>query len=45
MLLNENRNCSCNNMNNNDEDDGRRIDCERKEELLQNIRCHEFAID
>ena len=45
MLLNENRNCPCNNMDNENEDDGRRRDCERKEELLQKIRCYEFAIN
>ena len=45
MLLNENRNCGCNNVDNNDEDKGRRINCERKEELLQKIRCYEFAIN
>ena len=54
MLLRENRDCSCNsmndNMNNNNmnmneyQSQERRIDCDEKEEMLQNIRCLEFAI-
>ena len=38
MLLNDYRNCACNKVDDDNEDEGRRIDCERKEELLQNIR-------
>ena len=45
MLLNDYRNCACNKVDDDNEDEGRRIDCERKEELLQNIRCYEFAIN
>ena len=52
MLLSENRNCQCNqaknnmNMNSMNENmaEDRRIDCDEKEEMLRNIRCHEFAI-
>ena len=42
MFVNENRNCCC---NNDCEAEERKIDCEKKEELLQNIRCYEFAIN
>ena len=55
MSIEENRNCSCNNnmmnnysmMNNNscECNQGRTIDCCEKEEMLQQIRCHEFAIN
>ena len=55
MSIEENRNCSCNNnmMNNysmmNDNpcgcETGRTIDCCEKEEMLQQIRCYEFAIN
>ena len=50
MLLKENRDCSCNSMNDNmnnnnmNQVEERRIDCQEKEEMLQNIRCLEFAI-
>lgn len=47
MLLNENRNCSCDmqeNDNNMEMREGRRINCQEKEEMLQNIRCLEFGI-
>ena len=47
MLLNENRNCSCEmkeDNNNMEKQEERRIDCQEKEEMLQNIRCLEFAI-
>ena len=46
MLLRENRDCCNENYMMNEENNqlGRRIDCEEKEEMLQNIRCHEFAI-
>ena len=55
MLLRENRDCSCDSMNDNNmnsnnmnmngyQNQERRIDCEEKEEMLQNIRCLEFAI-
>ena len=40
MSIEENRNCSCNdNMDNN------MIDCCEKEEMLQQIRCCDFAIN
>ncbi len=46
MFVNENRNCTCNdNMNNENNGEGRRIDCEEREEMLQNIRGLEFAIN
>ena len=45
MFVNENRNCSCNMNNNQDMQEERRIVCEEKEEMLQKIRCHEFAIN
>ena len=47
MLLSENRNCSCDmqeNDNNMEMREGRRINCQEKEEMLQNIRCLEFGI-
>lgn len=53
MLLRENRDCSCDLEENNEEEMcmnknimqvERRIDCQEKEEMLQNIRCYEFAI-
>ena len=43
MFINENRNCYT--YENNCEEEERRIDCAKKEELLQNIRCLEFAIN
>ena len=42
MFVNENRNCCC---NNDCEDEERKIDSDKKEELLQNIRCYEFAVN
>ena len=55
MSIEENRNCSCNDnmMSNykmmNDNSCGceteRTIDCCKKEEMLQQIRCYEFAIN
>ena len=55
MSIEENRNCSCNNnMDNNIMNtmseitmnvQGRKIDCCEKEELLQKIRCCDFAIN
>ena len=46
MFINENRNCcSCDNNVNTCEEEERRIDCDKKEELLQNIRCLEFAVN
>ena len=55
MSIEENRNCSCNNnMDNNIMNtmpeitmnaQGRKIDCCEKEELLQQIRCCDFAIN
>ena len=57
MSIEENRNCSCNdnynmmnsyNMMNNNScgcETGRTIDCCEKEEMLQQIRCYEFAIN
>ena len=55
MSIEENRNCSCNDnmmnnysmMNNNSCgcETERTIDCCEKEEMLQQIRCHEFAIN
>ena len=46
MFINENRNCcSCDNNINTCEEEERRIDCDKKEELLQNIRCLEFAVN
>lgn len=48
MSIEENRNCSCgdSNMNNNmiNNNQGRTIDCCEKEEMLQQIRCYDFAI-
>lgn len=48
MLLSQNRSCSCgmteNNNSNMEMSMGRRIDCQEKEEMLQNIRCLEFSI-
>ena len=55
MSINEDRNCKCDmdnnvlstNMNNNCDcnEQERRIDCEMKEEMLQQIRCCDFAIN
>ena len=55
MSIEENRNCSCNDnmmsnynmMNDNSYgcEKGRTIDCCEKEEMLQQIRCYEFAIN
>ncbi len=54
MSVEENRNCGCNDNNMNDFCDmpnmvnnsqGRTIDCCAKEEMLQQIRCYEFAIN
>ena len=50
MSIEENRNCGCNdNMNdsmtaNMMSAEGRTIDCYEKEEMLQQIRCYDFAI-
>ena len=47
MLLSENRNCSCDmqeNDNNMEMQSVRRINCQEKEEMLQNIRGLEFGI-
>lgn len=41
MFINENRNCSCNDCENMEKE----INCDKKEELLQNIRCYEFGIN
>lgn len=54
MSIEENRNCSCNNesnmmenYSNNDCENSneRTIDCCEKEEMLQQIRCYDFAIN
>ena len=55
MSIEENRNCNCNdNMMNNYNmmsdnscgcETGRTIDCCEKEEMLQQIRCYDFAIN
>ncbi len=48
----ENRNCNCDcDMNNNNEmvtytdDCERRVNCEMREEMMQQIRCYEFSIN
>ena len=55
MSINENRNCGCNN-NENEEiiniscdcckcEKERKIDCEERREMINQIRCYEFAIN
>lgn len=44
-MLSENRNCECNMQDEVTTVQERKIDCTRKEELLSEIQCHEFAIN
>lgn len=44
-MLSENRNCECNMQDEVTTVQERKIDCNRKEELLSEIQCHEFAIN
>ena len=54
MSVNENRNCNCNNNNNmvqcmssnnyNNDDENRRVDCDTRREMIQEIRSLDFAI-
>lgn len=49
MLLEENRNCECGNtmniqMNCNCEQPERMVDCEARREMIEQIRCYDFAI-
>lgn len=44
-MLKENRNCECNMQEEITTVKERKINCNRKEELLSEIQCHEFAIN
>lgn len=44
-MLSENRNCECNMQDEVTTVQERKIDCNRKEELLSEIQCHDFAIN